>query len=192
MATWLNDDGLYIKFGTDEGKSLAGAGVYKEFGETESLSVDIDLTALAGNGAAVIINDVASLPKGAQLVAVELTTLEVAADGTSLDVGLINVSRKTGSGNPTYLSANEDDDAILAAYVTATMNGIGEYYYATFVSGSSIPDGVTTRGAAIGQVLTGTCLITANVAGTYSAGKVRVRVHYIPNASYLSTVDQGA
>lgn len=171
-------DNLLVKVGTDEGKSLQKAGAFASTGPVQSLEIDLDLTLLTE--AEVVQNDVAYLPDNAMIESIEVITIVAAATGTAIDVGLCHISRNTSDSEFTA-----DPDGILAAFVTASMNAVGESYFAYGTSGSSLPTGTTTRGALVGTILTAPCVITASRtdATAFTAGKIRLRVNFVPQAA---------
>lgn len=182
MGTWLNSDNLYLKFGRDEGHSNDPAGSYC-YGEngSQTLEITLDLTELTA--AETIANDVAIIPDNALIQAVEVLTLVAATDGTAIDVGLVHISRNTSDAEFTA-----DPNGILADFAAATMSVVGERVIFPGVTAAdtetSIPSGITTGGDMIGDVTTAPCLITASRtdATAFGAGRVKVRITYLPNA----------
>lgn len=177
MATWLNNDGLYVKFGTDEGHSLQQAGQALQFGAEQSVEMTIDLTTLTE--LETIQNDVAVIPDNALISKIEIWTLVAAATGTAIDLGTIHISRSTSDSEFTA-----DPDGLLAAFVTASMSEVGEYTMMTAVSGSAVPAGTTTMGTQVGEVTTAPLLFTCSrTTGTaFTAGRILVKVTYLPSA----------
>jgi hypothetical protein len=182
MATWYNEDGLNIKYGTERGVSMAQeAGEYTTFADKREIEFELDLVKLTE--AETIVNDTLILPLNVQIEFVEVLTQEAAADGVAIDVGLQNIDRKSSS--LTHGVATADPDAILAAFATSTMNGVGErvtFFGVGSGTEDSLPASVTTGGAAIGQITTGKCHFTASrtTSTAFTSGKVLVRVGYRP------------
>ena len=177
MATWLNSDGLYVKFGVDEGVSVQQAGQALQYGAEQSVEIVIDLTALTQTE--TIQNDVAIIPDNALISKIEITTLVAAATGTAIDLGTIHISRNASDSEFTA-----DPNGLLAAFVAASMSEVGEYTLLTAVSGSAIPDGTTTMGTQIGEVTTAPLLFTCSMtdATAFTAGRIQVKVTYLPMA----------
>jgi hypothetical protein len=164
--TWHNADGLYIKFGQNEGRAgTAGQFASVDAGNEHVIEVDINLTSL-GTGAA-IQSDVVRIPSGFYVKQVEVFVTEAATSGGSatLNVGLIRSDRTT----------EEDYDGLVAALALASIDAIGDVV--TLVQGS------TSHGALVGTVLASTAknsFITADYdTAAYTAGKVKIRVHLV-------------
>lgn len=168
-GTWMNDDGLYIKYGRSEGTSTHPAGIYAgSFANEQVAEVTIDLTVLTQTE--TILNDAVWIPNNAWVTKVEVITVEAAATGTAIDVGLIDQDRST----------EVDYDGFLAAFATATMNAVGEVV--EFREVGSTPASITTQGALVGQEVTNTGYLSASItdATAFTAGKVKVRIYFIP------------
>lgn len=159
MGTWLNDDGLYIKYNLDEGVSTASGGEYKTYGPTRQIEVEIDLTDLTATS--TIINDVVMVPANAQIESVEVVA-EVAATGTGavLNVGLVRLDRTT-----TY-----DSDGFVAAAALSTLDTVGEK--------------TAGAGTLVGTILANAGLIVADrgAVAAFTDGRAVVRVNYRPSA----------
>lgn len=156
---WLNEDGLYVKFGTDEATPGIG-GETNISGDLREMAFDVDLAALTTS--AVIQGDNIWLPKNARIdsVVVEVVT---AAEGATADlnVGLMKTDRTT---------AYEADGLVKAADV-ATIDAAGKKL--------TLIVGATAAGDSIGTTLTENALITADYdTAAFTAGLVRVRVYY--------------
>ncbi len=166
MGTWLNNDGLYVKFGTDEGVSPSSAGEYKTFGALRMAEVEIELTELPDTSLN-IVNDVTVIPDNAQIEYVEVVTEVVATSGgaATLDVGLVRLDRTT----------ELDYNGLLADVVLASFSVVGErtVYY----------EDAATGGALIGTILTNPGLLVASWnTAAFTAGRIVVRVFYRPEA----------
>jgi len=160
--TWLNNDGLYIKYGRKM-DTQARAGEYELDGPNHVTEVVLNLAQLTA--AAQIIDDTVSIPANARIARVEVVTDTVAAGvGAVLNVGIIDQDRSTVI----------DADGFVAALPTASMDAAGEttvLYVGTSYAGSSI--GVTNNNAG---------LITADYdTAAFTQGKVVVRIFwYVP------------
>lgn len=154
---WLNNDGLFLQFGTDKAIPEVG-GDYKSYGELRETELLIDLTTLTAS--AVIQSNTTFFPAGMMIEQVEVVADTAAVGGTSFSVGLVNVDRTTA------LSTT----AFVAGMLLATVDTLGEKTILT--------KGSTGAGAYMGTVSAASGYITALAAGTFSAGKVRVRIKY--------------
>lgn len=168
MGTWLNRDGLYIKYdrnAAEHGK----AGEFRNDGPYHVMEVVIDdLTELGTSP--IILDDNATLPKNARIEKVELITeTAVTSDGSAvLNVGLIRTDRST----------ELDYDGLIAAEAIADFNSAGETV--TYTAG------VSGGGALIGTTLANPGLLTADYdTAAFTAGKVVVRIYY----RFISVVD---
>ena len=169
MGTWLNDDGLYIKYGRNEGTSVHPAGVYAgSFAGEQVLEVVIDLTVLTETE--TILNDAVWVPANSHITKVEVVTLEAAGAGTAIDVGLIDQDRES----------QIDYDGFLAAFEDGDMAGVGETR--KFYEDHTEPGSITGTGALVGQEVTNTGYVSASrTDGTaFTTGKVKVRIYFVP------------
>ena len=184
MSTWLNDDGLYIKFGAQEGASLQQGGAVCQYGPFSTYVINLDLTTLTTTD--TIINDVLVVPKDSQLESIEVFTVEVAATGDGVNLGLIANDRLTAT-DITATDTTSDPDGLLDEYAAASMSTLGEYeklWSTTDIGSGSGNVSANTNGALLGKILTVPCLFTASVASTaYTTGKVQIRVNTIPSAA---------
>lgn len=171
MGTWMNDDGLYIKYGTSEGSSTHRGGEYRD-GVSGMRIVEVTLLLASLTQTETIVNDVIKLPENAFICWVETETLVAAATGTAIDVGTIRYDRTTQG----------DYDGLLAAAPIANMNSAGEV--SRYQVAVTIPTGLTGTGALVGTELSSTTCgyISASMtdATAFTAGKIRLRVAYIP------------
>ena len=166
MGTWLNNDGLFIKYGASEAASQdttkQPAGDYNTGGDPRSVTeVVLDLTDL-NTSTAVILNDVLVLPKNVRIEEVEVEVVTAAAGATAtLDVGLIKTDRTTVI----------DGEAFVKAAAVTTLDAAGKRL--------NLIVGSTAAGDLIGTTTAFPGLLTAK-AGTaaFSAGLVRVRVKW--------------
>ena len=180
MGTWLNSDGLYVKFGTDEAVSQADAGMYCTYGPEIVYEWILDLIDLTETE--TIQNDVCTIPDNCLITKVEIQSTVTAATGTAVDIGLVHISRDTADAEFTA-----DPNGLWEAFITAEL-AVGE----TTV-GYRGPDGLatipdsnvgSTPGALIGTILLAPCLLTASRTDStaFTAGRVSVRVSVLPKA----------
>jgi hypothetical protein len=170
MAGWMNSDGLYVKFGTEAGVSTHHAGEYGGYVAGEKcLEVVINLASLTQTE--TILNDVVLVPANALITRMEVQTLVAAVTGTAIDVGFIRQDRTT----------EIDYDGLLAAYITASMNVVGETQLFLGSNDSSTPGALTTGGALLGTEMANAGYISASMtdATAFTAGKIKVRVFYL-------------
>jgi hypothetical protein len=159
MTNWLNNDGLYIKFGPSEADPTKG-GSYKTLGDVRETEVRLVLKDLTSSAA--IIADTTVIPEGAFIEEVTLE-VEVAAAGSSstLSVGLIKTDRTT----------NISDTALVAAQTLATIDAAGNRVTLIGESG--------TAGTKVATTLADSGLVTAKYGtAAFTDGIVRVRVKY--------------
>lgn len=181
MGTWLNSDGLYVKFGTDDAASEQQGGFVCQYGPYLKYILNLDLTTLTESE--TIQNDVLVIPKDALIVSVEALTVVAAATGAAIDVGLIANDRTTttdlNAGN-----ANSDPDGLLAAFTATEMSEAGEYL--KFWDTTSVPvASAALGGALLGEILTVPTLITASrtTSTAFTAGRVMLAIEVLPNAT---------
>lgn len=169
--------GLLQRFGTDQGRPRR-AGEYNTLlgGSKHMTEVVVDLVRLSalstfGSDIDVILDDDVSIPNHALLEKVILTVLEPSAGSSAtLDFGLMDQDRST---------AIDADGLIVAGttgWHTSAIGTIVEYI-----------QGATEHGALLGEVLTNTGLLCAQVDGAaYTAGVVKLQVIWsVPLAADL-------
>lgn len=157
---WLDNDGLYRKFGTDKTIATLG-GHYKTYGALREIEIKIDLTALTQ--AEVVQTDQVFFGTGTRVEEVVVMTHTAAVTGTAIDVGLVRTDRTT----------EIDFDGFLAAFPTASMNVVGEK--------NTVINGGTGAGAFIGATtIANPGYITASRtdATAFTAGIVYIRIRY--------------
>lgn len=156
---WLNSDGLYVKFGTDEATPGLG-GETNISGDLREIVFDITLADL-GTGSA-IMGDNLWLPKNARIDSVEVEVITGAEGATAdLNVGLIKSDRTTAI----------DADGLVKAADVATIDTAGKKL--------TLINGATGAGDLIGTTLAYNGLIIADYdTAAFTAGEVRVRVRY--------------
>lgn len=158
---WSNSDGLYIKFGTEEG-TAGRAGEYSTLGPQRFVELFIpDMTKLGLTAA--IQEDNVVLPKGARIEKIEIITQTAVTSGGAavLNIGLIRTDRST----------ELDYDGLVAAAALATFNAAGETV--TFTNGT------TAAGALVGTTLANNGYLTADYdTAAFTAGAIRVRVYF--------------
>lgn len=167
MGTWLNNDGLYIEFGTDE-STVTAAGEYRMEGPYRITEVEIPLASLS-TSANYFPSDTTTLPNGARIAKVMLYVETAATSGGSatLDVGLIDQDRSTAL----------DDDGLIAALALAEIDTAGSVI--TFVPADSTPASEAGAGALIGTTLSNTGLFVASAnTAVFTAGRVIVQVYW--------------
>lgn len=164
MGIWRNQDGLYIKFGTDEGVVGAG-GSYAEPGEGQDLILDVTINLATLNTATnTILSDNVRVPKGYLVKRVQLVTTVAATSGgaATLDFGVVRNDRTT----------EEDYNGFAAAVALASINASGKVV--------EMPVGGAGAGALVGTTLAATAaggLLTAKAnTAVFTAGQVRARV----------------
>lgn len=159
MGTWFNQDGLFIKFGFDEGL-VKNTGEYADLGPLHNIEVELPLASLS-TSAVTILSDTVTLPVGARIEEIEVVA-ETAATGTNatLKVGLIRTDRTTAY----------DDDGFVAALAQTTL---------TAGSKQVLRVGSTGAGALVGTTLTLPGLLVAGATtAVFTAGRAVVRIYY--------------
>lgn len=163
MGTWMNNDNLYLKFGTDK-TTPHKAGEYRLDGPEHVVTVHVVCDELTATE--TIIDDVTVLPAGALVTRVTIMPTETAADGTAVDVGLIRQTDR---------STEIDYDGLLQAYVTASL-AIGNFEEHTLAD-----TGADSSGALVGTVLANAGMISASRtdASAFTAGEFDLSVYYM-------------
>lgn len=156
---WMNNDGLLIKYGTEEAQ-VGGGGEYRWDGPLTELEIDIQWNRLAAFGTEKVVDETIRIPNGVLLQSAEFRVITPFTSGGSatLTLGLINPDRSTAY----------DADGIDATVALTAIDAVNET--------------VTCDGALIGTVLNaaqGSSLVTATVGtANYTAGKGVLRLRY--------------
>lgn len=163
---WLNKDNLFIQYGTDKAIPEVG-GDYLSYGSNRLIEVLIDLTKLTSTAAIQSYTTFFPSPPSGQLFIeqVDVVVETASASGTSFSVGLIQQDQATIPSNYSTAFVN--------ALINASTNAVGDKV--------SMTAGSTSAGGLIGTypaAATGPYYITALSSGTYTTGKVRVRIFY--------------
>jgi len=152
MSTWINEDGLTVRFDKDRLNQKKQSGAYNFGGPTETIEIFVNLADLTATNA--VIEEGVRLPTGYLLESAELAVDEVGAGGSAIDIGIVAADRTT----------EVDYNGVIAAAATSAVNAVGKQTVAT--------------GALVGTVLNSkAAYVTGKVAGTlFTAGKARVRL----------------
>ena len=169
MGTWMNSDGLYVKYGTSEGVSTFKAGEYEDtIAGMTILEITVPLTSLTETE--TILSDAVFIPANAFINWVETVAIVGAATGVAIDVGLIARDRSTAI----------DYDGLLAAAPTSNMNTAGET--SRYQVAVTIPTGLTGTGALVGTEVTtaggGYVSASRTTATAFTAGTIKIRIAY--------------
>lgn len=161
-GSWLNNDNLYLQYGTQKAVPTT-AGDYLSYGEWRDIEFTINLASLSTTP--TIIANTTFLGTPIFLESVQLDVETAATGGTSLSIGTMRLDRATVISNSNIVNAS----------LTATLTQGNQV---TLVGGSA------TAGTLVGTTVTSSQLpdtsayITATVAGTFTAGTVKVRLRY--------------
>lgn len=174
-SSWMDPNrNLYLKFGTPK-IAISTWGDYVAFGQNRVIEGVVDLSTItAGN--TLIVSDVLFYPVLATgqlfIEKVEAVCETALTGGTSFSFGLIDSDRSTVPTN--Y------NTAFINAEVTATFDTAGKAV--TYVTGTSKAGGLIGSAPAvqtpIAPDLVNAYYLTVTTAGTYTAGKMRLRVYY--------------
>ena len=172
-GSWLDNDGKFRQYGTSKAVPETG-GDFLAYGETRIIEVTIDLTTLTTSPQ--IQSFTTFFPSRNTQLFVEQVVVDtevVAVGGTSLSVG--TGFQTAGSiTNPPAVTAIANT-AFVNALVTASMAGLGQK---TVLTGPPAAGGAGTYVGSTSADQTNKNYITALVAGTFSAGRVKVRIFY--------------
>src|SRR6267378_3180604 len=166
-GNWLDGDGRYRQYGTSKATPETG-GDFLSYGANRVVEVSIDLTTLTST-AAIQSNTTffgTSVANQLYIEKVEVVVETASASGTSFSVGLIQKSDRATipSGYST---------AFVNALINASTNAAGDLI--------TLSAGSTSAGGLIGSqpaAATSPYYITALSSGTYTTGKVKIRIFY--------------
>lgn len=167
-GNYLDNDGRFRQYGTDKAVAEQG-GDFLAYGETRQIEVTIDLTTLTTSPK--VQSYTTFFPNDAKIFVekVVVETEVAGVGGTSFSCG---VGRLTTANTPPIATAISNT-AFVNAQVIASHDALGEQ--------TTLTQGSTSAGGFIGGASTDAVnknYITALAAGTYSAGKLKVRIFY--------------
>ena len=174
MGTWLNSDGLYIRFGADEADNAIGGVKNNLDGEHEA---EFELTFTDFNSATPTLPRTDSfglvIPKGARIEEVETIVQTAFTSSGTVGSATVVLGLKLASDRSTEL----DHDGLTTASATGTVLGIG-----TVGTKTVTRIGSTGAGALIGTSLANNGVIvasnSAHASHPLTAGVLKVRVRY--------------
>lgn len=168
MGTWINNDGLYIKYNDTEATAHSG-GEIAEQGIVRAMSFELDITDLTTSN--TFVNDVCFFDKGIRVenVAIDVIDAVTTSSSACLNLGFISTDRSTA------YNASTPGQAMLAALPAASMatkglivdNKVGSTYVGNLVGSTLTKNGL---------------LIAATSTGTFTAGYIVIRAYFtVPN-----------
>lgn len=188
-TTWLNADGLLVRFGTTE-SVMGTAGEYEDHvGGTEVFELRLDLTKLGtsstGVGSFADPNGTVKIPSTAVIEKVEIFVEVAAVGGTSVSMGLLK--------DDGVYSTNADATGLLNAETLSHLGTLGRRWIYT-VSGGFLDGAPGTTSAQQGTTVgaapatDGVTIPTAYTVGTFTAGLITVRlfVNYFARDAVLT------
>lgn len=175
MGTWTNNDGLYIRYGLDEGEDASG-GQYRTEGELQTIEVQLPFTDFdsatyslphSTDSFGVVI------PKGARIEEIETVVTSAFTSSGTIGSSTLGIGLKKASDRTTEL----DHDGFTTASATGTVLGL-----ATAGTKTTIRVGSTGAGALLGTTLAENGLLvlsnTLHATHPHTAGAIRVRIRY--------------
>ena len=164
VQAWLDNTGLYQKYGVDQTTPMAG-GEYRSNGETREIEFKITLADLGSSAAIIEGTDNLVMPAGFTVETVEVIadTAAVASGGSAtLDIGLIRYDRST----------EIDYNGLVAAMAKTAIDTTGEK--------NILNKGSTGAGALVGTTVgSNPGYFTANYGtAAFDSGVVTVRVKF--------------
>lgn len=175
--SWVNNDGLYIKFGTEEA-AVAKGGEVSPFGDEYVLEFDLDYTDVQSATAAIVDGGSAvgpfgiMVPEGVRVKEMEVLTVTAPTSSGTVASATLVIGTKKASDRSTEL---DHDGLSTSSFVIGTvLESAGESVV--------LKPGVTGAGDDYGTTTAETGVIVAansqHASHPYTAGKWRVRVRY--------------
>lgn len=175
MGTWLNSDGLYIRYGAEEADSAKGGQKPSDNGVHE---VEFDLVYTDFDSATASLPHSSGsfgvvIPKGARIEEVETVVTTAFTSSGTIGSSTFVLGLKKASDRSTEL----DHDGFLTSSATGTALGL-----ATVGSKTTVKVGGTGAGALLGTSLAENGVIavanSAHASHPHTAGAIKVRVRY--------------
>lgn len=178
MPSWVNADGLSVKYGSDEGDPLKGGlitgmdGIYRseftvDFTDARSATYTVLGNASAATDGAIGIQ----IPEGARIKAIETVVITPFTSSGTIGSANISMGLKKWSDQATEL---DHDGFTTTTFAGALFDSAGERQYV-------VPGG-TGAGALIGTTLAedGVVVVanTAHATHPLTAGRLNVRVEW--------------
>ena len=147
--TWNNGDGLHLKFDTDQAEMI-NLGSYQGSDGRWVTEADVELSRLVAGANFLSYNF--KVKEGAYIHSAHLAVPVAAAGGTSIEVGLYDTEGATAI----------DADGFITTTATAAMTADA------YITGN--------EGALVGDTASDNGLIVVTSVGTFTAGRVKVRL----------------
>ena len=159
-SSWTNDDGLVVGFGVRTSEDLRG-GETNTQGTLEEMVVEFSYDDLPDGSTD---GSYGTIPANALVQDAYFETLEAFVGGTSYDIDLVDTAGTAiGSGT----------DKLWDLLAIADFNAVGE-------RSVSSTHGGTNSGNALNVALASAGMIKVTTAGTFTTGKGRIVIRYIP------------
>jgi hypothetical protein len=158
VQSWLDNAGLYQKYGVDQTTSGTG-GEYRTNGKEREIEFTLNLVNLTETE--TVVDDNIFFPTGVKITEVEILVETAGATGAAIDVGFQRTDRAT----------EIDYDGLLVAATTGlTIGSKTVYRKGTAQAGAMVGSGVATTN--VGHITASRTTATAFTAGLY---KITVR-----------------
>lgn len=179
MATWMNSDGLFIRYGTDESDQPRGAHMLDPGNNGHVLEFNVNYTdaasatpAILGSASATTDGNIGvQLPKGAVINAVEFVVTTAFTSSGTIGSSTLVIGTKKQSDR----STEADHDGITtSSFVASVLDAVGERTYmtkATTGAGAFFDAATADNGVIV-------VANSAHASHPFTAGVVRVRVYY--------------
>lgn len=167
VQSWMNNDGLYIKYGVDRGTAgIGGNFAYPADGGQTVVEYDIVLKNLGTSAA--ILDDNNQLPQNARIEKIEIKAITAGVgSGAVLNVGLQRSDRTT----------EYDYDGLLAAVPVTDFDAANETHTYTVVGSSA-------GGVLVGTTLAHNGYLTADYdTAAFTDGILKVKIFYVVAAN---------
>ena len=177
--SWLNSDGLFVKYGTEEADTAPG-GAFNVDGANRVMEVNIPYTELLSATAAIVgsVGNPGSqglvLPKGAVIEKVEtVVTTAFTSSGTIGSATLV-----MGTVEASDRSTAADVDGLTTTAATGTALGLATVGTITELTQGSTGHGADVGGAALTENQVLVAANSAHASHPFTAGEVKVRIYF--------------
>lgn len=177
--SWMNSDGLYVKFGKEEADTASG-GHYNVDGATKEVSITIPYTELL-SATAAIVGSVGNpgargviLPKGAVIEEVEVVVTEAFTSSGTIGSSTFVLGTKEAGDR----STEADHDGLTTASATGTALGLATAGTITVLRQGSTGHGADIGGAALTENQVLVAANSAHGSHPYTAGEAVVRIRF--------------
>lgn len=179
--SWLNDDGLFVTFGTEKSRPSLGGSKLAADGVTKCIEVDIEWNEVVSATPAIVGSVVGTdspkgviLPKGALIEKVDVLVTEAFTSSGTIGTATLVLGTKEAGDR----STEADHDGLTTTAATGTALGLATAGTLTELTQGSTGHGADIGGAALAENQVLVASNSQHGSHPFTDGTVRVRIWY--------------